>query len=158
MSEKILALHPFQKTHPYTLFPHPFYDLSDFFLRARQINLPSSIKKVEESKLWCTKQIWVKFTWKYQRWRALLIKLQSYSKNPTPENIRKPQGTITSYTYFYRDGKSQKSLLIHFSPIPHFYTPWKSQKTSGFLTFSGGLEMGHRAKMSKYVMKDEKSK
>ena len=24
--------------------------------------------------------------------------------------------------------------LIHFSPIFHFYTPWKRQKISGFLT------------------------
>ena len=23
----------------------------------------------------------------------------------------------------------------------HFYNPWKSQKTKGFLTFSGGTEM-----------------
>ena len=26
----------------------------------------------------------------------------------------------------------------HFSPILNFYTPWKFQKTFGFLTFSGG--------------------
>ena len=25
----------------------------------------------------------------------------------------------------------------------HFYTPWKCQKTKGFLTFSGGVEMEH---------------
>ena len=29
----------------------------------------------------------------------------------------------------------------HFSPVSHFYTPWKCQKTFGFLTFSGGIEM-----------------
>ena len=28
-------------------------------------------------------------------------------------------------------------LLTHFSPVSHFYTPWKSKKTKGFLTFSG---------------------
>ena len=28
-------------------------------------------------------------------------------------------------------------------PVFHFYTPWKRQKTSGFLTFSGGIEMEH---------------
>ena len=32
-------------------------------------------------------------------------------------------------------------ILTHFSPISHFYTPWKRQKTYGFLTFSGGIEM-----------------
>ena len=28
----------------------------------------------------------------------------------------------------------------------HFYTPWKRQKTYGFLTFSWGIEMEHWAK------------
>ena len=31
--------------------------------------------------------------------------------------------------------------LTHFSPMSHFYTPEKRQKTIGFLTFSGGIEM-----------------
>ena len=35
------------------------------------------------------------------------------------------------------------SYLIHFSPMSHFYTPWKRQKIYGFLTFSGGIEMWH---------------
>ena len=26
----------------------------------------------------------------------------------------------------------------------HFYTPWKRQKTFGFLKFPGGMEMGHK--------------
>ena len=29
----------------------------------------------------------------------------------------------------------------------HFYTPWKRQKTSGILTFSGGIELEHWFKM-----------
>ena len=37
--------------------------------------------------------------------------------------------------------------LTHFSPMPHFYTPWKRQKTIGFLAFSGGIEMWHWIKM-----------
>ena len=37
--------------------------------------------------------------------------------------------------------------LTHFSPVSHFYTPWKCQKTFGFLTFSGGLKMWHWTKM-----------
>ena len=28
-----------------------------------------------------------------------------------------------------------QQLLTHFSPVSHFYTPWKRQK--GFLTFQG---------------------
>ena len=27
--------------------------------------------------------------------------------------------------------------LTHFSPVSHFYTPWKRQKIFGFLTFQG---------------------
>ena len=32
--------------------------------------------------------------------------------------------------------------LIHFRPIFPFYTPWKRQKTKGFLTFYRGYEEG----------------
>ena len=32
------------------------------------------------------------------------------------------------------------SLSTHFSPLGSFYTPWKHQKTRGFLMFSGGVE------------------
>ena len=41
----------------------------------------------------------------------------------------------------------QKNVLTNFSPMSHFYTPWKRQKTYGFLTFSGGIEMWHWTKM-----------
>ena len=30
-------------------------------------------------------------------------------------------------------------ILTHFSPVSHFDTPCKRQKTKGFLTFSGGI-------------------
>ena len=53
-----------------------------------------------------------------------------YSLSIPPENIRKPENE-----------------LIHFNPIFHFYTPWKRQKTKGFLTFSRGIEMEHWTKM-----------
>ena len=39
------------------------------------------------------------------------------------------------------------SELTHFSPVSHFCTPWKRQKTIGFLTLSGGIEMWHWNKM-----------
>ena len=32
------------------------------------------------------------------------------------------------------------TALTHFMPLAFFYTPWKHQKTSGFLIFSGGIE------------------
>ena len=41
----------------------------------------------------------------------------------------------------------QSFFLTHFSPVSHFYTPWKRQKTKAFLTFSGGIEMWHWTKM-----------
>ena len=37
--------------------------------------------------------------------------------------------------------------ITHFSPVSHFYIPWKRQTTFGFLTFSGGIEMRHWTKM-----------
>ena len=37
--------------------------------------------------------------------------------------------------------------LTHFSTVSHFYIPWKRQKTKGFLTFAGYIEMWHWTKM-----------
>ena len=49
---------------------------------------------------------------------------------------------------FFRLFFSKKTrTLTHFSPVSHFYNPWKRQKTTGFLTFSGGIEMWHWNKM-----------
>ena len=47
-------------------------------------------------------------------------------------------------------GKTQAlsgSNLTHFSPIFHFHTSWKRQKTKGFRAFLGSIEMEHWAKM-----------
>ena len=41
----------------------------------------------------------------------------------------------------------QDFLLTRFSPMLHFYTPWKREKTRVFLTFSEGTEMWHWTKM-----------
>ena len=43
-------------------------------------------------------------------------------------NIAQPLGSGTLF------------LLTHYSPVLLFYTPWKHQKTLGFLMFSGGME------------------
>ena len=40
----------------------------------------------------------------------------------------------------------KKSIKLHFQPMFHFCTPWKHQKTSGFL-FSGGTEVKHSLKI-----------
>ena len=37
--------------------------------------------------------------------------------------------------------RKKLSFLSYFKPMFHFYTPWKRQKISGFLTFSGGTEI-----------------
>ena len=34
-------------------------------------------------------------------------------------------------------------VSTYFTPIFRFYAPWKRQKTKGFLTISGGIEMEH---------------
>ena len=57
-------------------------------------------------------------------------------------------------TFSNNSKRKTSSVLTHFSPVSHFYTPWKRQKTfgftpwkrqktKGFLTFSGGIEMWH---------------
>ena len=37
--------------------------------------------------------------------------------------------------------------LTHFRPMSPFYTPWKRQKTRGFLKFSGSIEREHWSEM-----------
>ena len=39
-------------------------------------------------------------------------------------------------------------ILTHFIPVIHFNTSRKCQKSKGFRTFSGGIEMENLAKMS----------
>ena len=47
--------------------------------------------------------------------------------------------------------------LTLFTPMSHFYIPWKRYKTFGFLTFSGGTEIGHwREKGQSYEEKESK--
>ena len=44
-----------------------------------------------------------------------------------------------------------KAYLTHFGPMFHFHTSWKRQKSFNFLTFSGGVEMEHWAKLGEDV-------
>ena len=45
------------------------------------------------------------------------------------------------YYLYFGDSQAMNSfLLTYFMPLVSFYTPWKHQKTSGFLMFSGGIE------------------
>ena len=41
----------------------------------------------------------------------------------------------------------QIANLTHIQPMLHFHTPWKHQKTSNFLMFSGGTETEQWFKM-----------
>ena len=45
------------------------------------------------------------------------------------------------------NGFYEEIHLTHFSPMFHFYTRSKRQKTKGFLMFLGDIEMEHRAKI-----------
>ena len=47
--------------------------------------------------------------------------------------------------------------LTHFTPMDHFYTPWK-QKTKAFSTFLGGIKMGHWRGKGWYVDTAQKMK
>ena len=37
--------------------------------------------------------------------------------------------------------------ITHFNPVVHFYNPWKRQKTKGFLTVPGDIEMERFSKL-----------
>ena len=59
--------------------------------------------------------------------------------------------TISKFSDFFAVYLLNHYTLTHFSPMLHFYSPWKCQKTRqktfGFLTFSGAIEMEYSAKM-----------
>ena len=60
-----------------------------------------------------------------------------------------PSHEITSFPELVKleNSKWRIYFLTNFSPVSHLYTLWKRQKTKGFLTFSGGIEMWHWTKM-----------
>ena len=43
----------------------------------------------------------------------------------------------SQYKHFLRSVLVLLTELTHFSPVLHFYTPWKRQKTKGFWSFQG---------------------
>ena len=51
-----------------------------------------------------------------------------------------------------------QGFLTHFSPMSHFYTPWKRQKINVFLAFSGGIGMWHWTKKGYMVFSNKQSK
>ena len=58
-----------------------------------------------------------------------------------PNNIIK-KDLIKKYSFLPSKTMMNANLTTHFSPMFHFYTPWKRQKTKGFLTLSRGHTNG----------------
>ena len=61
-----------------------------------------------------------------------------------PENTRKPK--VFSVFRVFEMRTWTRNGLTHYSPVLLIYTPWKHQKTLGFL-FSGGIDKQHQAVM-----------
>ena len=83
------------------------------------------------------------FHFRKNKWSAYLLKIFSFfyvlfpflfDKTATGVRVKKWSSKI-------------KSFLTYFSPRFHYYTPRKRSENFGFLTFSGGIEMDHWAKM-----------
>ena len=62
----------------------------------------------------------------------------SYATVSTLATVEVDCSRCWSYTSFITS--SQLSVITHFMPLISFDTPWKHQKTSGFLMFSGGIK------------------
>ena len=58
----------------------------------------------------------------------------------------------TSKAFFFLQNISH-SCSTHFSPMFHFFTPWKRQETFGLLTFSGGIEWNIGLKRVKHSLR-----
>ena len=56
--------------------------------------------------------------------------------------------SLFSHPYKSLQQRYEGSLeaLTHFRPVIHIYAPLKLQKTSGFLIFSGGINLDHGLK------------
>ena len=69
--------------------------------------------------------------------------VKSNDKNMIKSNdgIPSHHGSENESTCFLGDS------LTHFRPLLLFYTPWKHQKTRGFLMFSGGIKWDYWPKM-----------
>ena len=76
-----------------------------------------------------------------------IVKIQSQMNDEKNLFSFKPVTSEEVLKTIYSLLKNNKRSLTHFSPMSHFYTTWKRQKTIGFLTFSGGIEMWHWTKM-----------
>ena len=57
-------------------------------------------------------------------------------------NCNKRNGTLREINI-----AKKNSVLTHFKPMVYFYTPWKCQKTSTFLMFSGDTEIENLREM-----------
>ena len=76
----------------------------------------------------------------FRKW--IIIKLSHVFSNRNFHNWDTRQFILSRWKLF-----PLLHASTHFSPIFYIYTPWKRQKTKGFLMFSGGVEMKLWAKM-----------
>ena len=95
----------------------------------------------------------------------LVLTAPQYSENTSEYTDFTNPGSFLSKTYLspinvfgiklylkqiifdYQRCLNVKMTLTNISPMSHFYTPWKRQKTVGFLTFSASIDMWHWTKM-----------
>ena len=72
------------------------------------------------------------------RWKNLnLLKHKSCQRSSTLDHLTICGSTFKLRFFFY------SCLLTHFQLIFHLYSPWKHQKTTGFLMFQRGIEVEH---------------
>ena len=67
-----------------------------------------------------------------------VFKSFNFIKNKTPSNVFSLEFFKNFKISFFKD-HILATGLTHFSRMLHFYTPWKREKTYGFLTFLGGV-------------------
>ena len=79
------------------------------------------------------------FTGKHLSWSLFLIKLQAFS-SAIVYSIHFSFSTFLSISMLCTNWILY-STLTHFQPMIHFYTPWKHQKTGGFLMFPRVIEV-----------------
>ena len=92
--------------------------------RRREVCLKLTIKTPERQH-WCHLGVFI-VNFEHMSRLVLLLLLLTLSRKIPVGNILKMK------------------LLIHFMPLVSFYTPWKHQKTKGFLMFSGDVFRGYR--------------
>ena len=107
------------------------------FFKARKIIKLWKLRVILKSRLSAL------FIFKYDPFLCCLYYCRWFSKDTCSGTFRQIYRRLVSNKVIVLKPES----LTHFSPMSHFYTPWKRRKTYGFLTFSGSIEMWNWTKM-----------